>query len=51
MSWRLFHARTVLGDIRRLISMGNEEVMAFSKEIGAPYEMLKETEDLGHCRL
>ena len=44
----VFHARTVFGEIRRLISMGNEELMAFAKEIGAPYELLKETRDLGH---
>ncbi len=44
----VYHARTVFGEIRRLISMGNEELMAFAKEIGAPYELLKETKDLGH---
>jgi len=44
----VFHARTVFGEIRRLISMGNEELMAFAKEIGAPYELLKETRELGH---
>jgi pyridoxal 5'-phosphate synthase pdxS subunit len=44
----VFHARTVFGEIRRLISMGNEELMAFAKEIGAPYELLKETKELGH---
>jgi pyridoxal 5'-phosphate synthase pdxS subunit len=44
----VYHARTVFGEIRRLISMGNEELMAFAKEIGAPYELLKETKALGH---
>jgi pyridoxal 5'-phosphate synthase pdxS subunit len=44
----VFHARTVFGEIRRLIAMGDEEVMAFAKEIGAPYELLKETKDKGH---
>jgi pyridoxal 5'-phosphate synthase pdxS subunit len=44
----VFHARTVFGEIRRLISMGHEELMAFAKEIGAPYELLKETRELGH---
>jgi pyridoxal 5'-phosphate synthase pdxS subunit len=44
----VFHARTVFGEIRRLISMGNEELMAFAKEIGAPYELIKETKELGH---
>jgi pyridoxal 5'-phosphate synthase pdxS subunit len=41
------HARSVLGDIRRLTSMAGEEVMAFAKELGAPYELLKETRELG----
>jgi pyridoxal 5'-phosphate synthase pdxS subunit len=41
------HARSVLGDIRRLQSMVLEEVMAFSKEIGAPYELVMETRELG----
>jgi pyridoxal 5'-phosphate synthase pdxS subunit len=41
------HARSVLGDIRRLGSMAPEELMAFSKEIGAPYELVMETRELG----
>ncbi len=41
------HARTVLGEIRRLQNMPQEEVMAFSKEIGAPYEIVMETRTLG----
>src|SRR5450759_5164316 len=41
------HARAVLGDIRRLQSMPDEEVMAFSKEIGAPYELVLQTRRLG----
>jgi len=41
------HARTVLGDIRRLTSMVDEELMAFAKELGAPYELVKETKELG----
>ena len=41
------HARTVLGDIRRLTTMPEEEVMAFCKEIGAPYELVLETRKLG----
>jgi pyridoxal 5'-phosphate synthase pdxS subunit len=44
----VYHARTLFGEIRRLIAMGNEELMAFAKEIGAPYELLKETRELGH---
>src|SRR5512136_1854205 len=41
------HARTVLGAIRQLTTMADEELMAFSKEIGAPYELVKETKQLG----
>jgi pyridoxal 5'-phosphate synthase pdxS subunit len=41
------HARTVLGEIRRLQNMPEEELMAFAKNIGAPYELVKETRDLG----
>lgn len=41
------HARTVLGEIRRLQAMPEEEVMAFCKEIGAPYEVALETRQLG----
>jgi pyridoxal 5'-phosphate synthase pdxS subunit len=42
------HARTVFGDIRRLQNLPDEEVMAFSKEIGAPHELVLETRTLGH---
>jgi pyridoxal 5'-phosphate synthase pdxS subunit len=41
------HARTVLGDIRRLTTMLDDELMRYSKEIGAPYELVKETKELG----
>ncbi len=41
------HARTVLGDIRHLTTMADEELMRYSKEIGAPYELVKETKQLG----
>ena len=41
------HARTVLGDIRRLQAMPEEELMAFAKELGAPYDLVKETKALG----
>jgi pyridoxal 5'-phosphate synthase pdxS subunit len=41
------HARSVLGDIRRLHNMPDDELMAFAKEIGAPYELVKETRQLG----
>ena len=41
------HARTVLGEIRRLTTMADEELMSYAKEIGAPYEIVKETKELG----
>ena len=41
------HARTVLGDIRRLTTLADDEVMRYSKDIGAPYELVKETKELG----
>jgi pyridoxal 5'-phosphate synthase pdxS subunit len=37
----------VLGDIRRLQTMPEEELMAYAKEIGAPYELVVETKQLG----
>ena len=37
------HARTVMGEIRRLQNLPDEELMAFSKEIGAPYELVVQT--------
>ena len=42
------HARSVFGALRRLKNMPDEELMSFAKEIGAPFETLKETKDLGH---
>jgi pyridoxal 5'-phosphate synthase pdxS subunit len=42
------HARAVLGEIRRLETMVEEELMSYAKEIGAPYELVKETKELGH---
>src|SRR5574341_2610419 len=41
------HARSVLGSIRQLQVMADEELMAFAKNIGAPYELVKETKELG----
>jgi pyridoxal 5'-phosphate synthase pdxS subunit len=41
------HARSVLGEIRRLTSMATEEMMAYAKEIGAPYDLVVETAQLG----
>jgi pyridoxal 5'-phosphate synthase pdxS subunit len=41
------HARAVLGEIRRLANMASEELMAYAKQIGAPYELVVETAALG----
>jgi len=41
------HARAVLGEIRRLTSMAPEEMMAYAKESGAPYDLVLETARLG----
>jgi pyridoxal 5'-phosphate synthase pdxS subunit len=41
------HARTVLGEIRRLTTMRDDEMMTYAKEIGAPYALVKETAELG----
>ncbi len=41
------HARSVMGEIRRLTTMAPEELMAYAKEIGAPYELVKEIAELG----
>jgi pyridoxal 5'-phosphate synthase pdxS subunit len=41
------HARTVFGEIRRLQNMPEEEVMAFAKEIGAPFELMLGVRRLG----
>ena len=41
------HARSVLGEMRRLQNLPDEELMAFAKEIDAPYELVLETRSLG----
>jgi pyridoxal 5'-phosphate synthase pdxS subunit len=41
------HARSVLGTIRKLQLMPDEELMTFAKQLGAPYHLVKETKDLG----
>jgi len=41
------HARAVLGEIRRLTTLAPEEMMAYAKEIGAPYPLVQETAELG----
>ena len=41
------HARAVMGEIRRLQTMATEEMMSYAKEIGAPYDLVVETAQLG----
>ena len=41
------HARSVLGAIKQLQNMPEEELMAYSKDIGAPFALVKETKELG----
>jgi len=41
------HARAVQGEIRRLTAMRPDELMAYAKDIGAPYELVKETAEKG----
>lgn len=41
------HARSVMGEIRRLTTMRADEMMAYAKEIGAPYGLVRETAELG----
>jgi len=41
------HMRTVWDDIRKLQNMPEDELMAASKELGAPYELVRETRSQG----
>jgi pyridoxal 5'-phosphate synthase pdxS subunit len=41
------HARTVLGEIRLLQAKPEEELMAYAKTIGAPFELVRQTRELG----
>ena len=41
------HARSVFGDIRRLQNMPDEELMTFARDLGAPFELVKEVKELG----
>mgnify|MGYP002640226939 CR=1 FL=1 len=43
----VYHARTVHAQIRRLQSMPIEEIMTYAKELGAPFEVLMQTRELG----
>ncbi len=41
------HARAVMGEIRRIQTMAEEELYAYAKEIQAPYHLVLETAKLG----
>jgi len=41
------HGRAVLGEVRRVQNMVEEELMSYAKEIGAPYDLVLETRSLG----
>jgi len=41
------HARKVLGEIRKIQAMAEEELYTYAKEIAAPYHLVKETAELG----
>ncbi len=41
------HARSVMGAIRHLQNLPDEELMAYAKEIGAPYHLVVETRQEG----
>lgn len=41
------HMRTVMADMRRVKSMLPEELMAYAKSIGAPYELVKQINKTG----
>lgn len=41
------HARAVLGGIKRLQALAPEELMSAAKELGAPYELVKEVAETG----
>lgn len=43
------HMRTMLGDIRRIQGMGDEELFNAAKELGAPYDLVREVHEL--CKL
>ncbi|NOQ18223.1 MAG: pyridoxal 5'-phosphate synthase lyase subunit PdxS [Dehalococcoidales bacterium] len=41
------HIRAVMGTIRKLVNMPEEELMAEAKEMGAPFELVKEIHETG----
>ena len=43
----VYHARTVISQLKKVISMSNEELMTDAKNLGAPYDLLIEIKRLG----
>ena len=41
------HARTVLGEIRRIQNMTEDELMATARDLRAPYDLVKDVHDTG----
>ena len=41
------HARTVIGEMRRIQGMGEDELMATARDLKAPYELVKEVRETG----
>ncbi len=41
------HARSIIGQIKKLTVLPDEELMTFAKEIGAPYELVKQVKEEG----
>jgi pyridoxal 5'-phosphate synthase pdxS subunit len=41
------HARAVFGEIRRLQSMGEDELFVYAKNIQAPYELVRQVAEAG----
>ena len=41
------HARSVIGEMRRVQGMNNDELMAAARDMQAPYELVKEIHDTG----
>ena len=41
------HARSVMGEIHRLQTKADEELFTYAKEIGAPYDLVKQVKELG----
>jgi len=41
------HARLVLGEMRRIQGMGEDELMATARDLKAPYELVREIHDTG----